>query len=139
MDCTTTGFPLGAFYSWEHVQPNSLNVYRSINIAVYIKLFSTIVILSYRAFGKDKFISIKKLTAGYEARRLVNQVKALESLGWSIIREREHIVMVRDNVDGSQTPLVMPNKTKIKSGTLRSICTQVGVSREEFMRAYERS
>ena len=22
----TTGFPLGAFYSWEHAQPNSLNI-----------------------------------------------------------------------------------------------------------------
>ncbi|BAY63404.1 hypothetical protein NIES22_34910 [Calothrix brevissima NIES-22] len=46
-----------------------------------------------------------------------------------IVREREHIVMVRKNEDGSETPLVMPNQSQIKSGTLRSICTQIGISR----------
>jgi hypothetical protein len=55
-----------------------------------------------------------------------------------MIREREHIVMARDNDDGTQTPLVMPNQPQIKSGTLRAICTQVGLSREEFLEAYNR-
>jgi predicted RNase H-like HicB family nuclease len=36
----------------------------------------------------------------------------------------------------SVTPLVMPNHSKIKSGTLRAICTQVGISREDFLNAY---
>jgi predicted RNA binding protein YcfA (HicA-like mRNA interferase family) len=66
-------------------------------------------------------------------------IKAFELLGFRIIREREHIVMVRENDDGSETPLVMPNQSQIKSGTLRAICTQVGISREEFLRAYEAS
>ncbi|MEH2050552.1 type II toxin-antitoxin system HicA family toxin [Nostoc sp.] len=66
-------------------------------------------------------------------------IKAFELLGFLIIREREHIVMVRENEDGSQTPLVMPNQSQIKSGTLRSICTQVGISRDEFLTAYEQS
>jgi predicted RNA binding protein YcfA (HicA-like mRNA interferase family) len=66
-------------------------------------------------------------------------IKAFELLGFRIIREREHIVMVRENDDGSETPLVMPNHSQIKSGTLRAICTQVGISREEFLRAYEES
>lgn len=66
-------------------------------------------------------------------------IKTFESLGFRIIREREHIVMARDNAEGSQTPLVMPNQTQIKSGTLRAICTQVGVSREEFLKAYDQS
>jgi predicted RNA binding protein YcfA (HicA-like mRNA interferase family) len=64
-------------------------------------------------------------------------IKAFELLGFRIIREREHIVMVRENDDGTETPLVMPNQSQIKSGTLRAICTQVGISREEFLRAYE--
>jgi hypothetical protein len=34
-------------------------------------------------------------------------VKALESLGFTIVREREHIAMVRDNGDGTRTPLTM--------------------------------
>ncbi|MEH2125440.1 type II toxin-antitoxin system HicA family toxin [Nostoc sp.] len=66
-------------------------------------------------------------------------IKAFELLGFLIIREREHIVMVRENEDGSQTPLVMPNQSQIKSGTLRSICTQVGILRDEFLTAYEQS
>jgi AraC-like DNA-binding protein len=30
----------------------------------------------------------------------------------------------------------MPNHPIIKSYTLRTICTQVGISRDEFLRAY---
>lgn len=66
-------------------------------------------------------------------------IKAFELLGFEIVREREHIVMQRENEDGTVTPLVMPNQSDIKSGTLRAICTQVGVSREEFLEAYNRS
>ena len=62
-------------------------------------------------------------------------IKAFELLGFRIMREREHIVMVRDNDDGTATPLVMPNQSQIKSGTLRAICTQVGISREELLTA----
>jgi len=45
-------------------------------------------------------------------------IKALENLGFRIVREREHISMVRDNPDGSKTPLTMPNHPKIKASTL---------------------
>jgi len=31
-------------------------------------------------------------------------IKALENLGFRIVREREHISMVRENPDGSKTP-----------------------------------
>jgi predicted RNA binding protein YcfA (HicA-like mRNA interferase family) len=65
-------------------------------------------------------------------------IKTFESLDFRMIREREHIVMARDNEDGTQTPLVMPNQTQIKSGTLRAICRQVGLSREEFLEVYNR-
>ncbi|MBD2304045.1 type II toxin-antitoxin system HicA family toxin [Chroococcidiopsis sp. FACHB-1243] len=66
-------------------------------------------------------------------------IRAFELLGFCIVREREHIVMTRNNSDGTQTPLVMPNQPQIKSGTLRAICTQIGISREEFLRAYNQS
>jgi hypothetical protein len=32
--------------------------------------------------------------------------------------------MVRDNPNGTQTPLTMPNHAHIKGSTLRTICTQ---------------
>ncbi|MEY3403759.1 MAG: hypothetical protein AN487_08515 [Anabaena sp. CRKS33] len=69
----------------------------------------------------------------------IKVIKTLELLGFSIIREREHIVMVKNNKDGTKTPLTMPNHSQIKSSTLRSICTQAGISREDFLAAYEQA
>jgi predicted RNA binding protein YcfA (HicA-like mRNA interferase family) len=64
-------------------------------------------------------------------------LKAFQSLGFQIVREREHIAMSRDNGDGTQTPLTLPNHAKIKGSTLRTICTQAGISRDEFLKAYQ--
>ncbi len=66
-------------------------------------------------------------------------VKALALLGFRVVREREHIAMVRYNSDGTRTPLTIPNHTRIKGSTLRIICTQSGISRAEFLKAYEQS
>lgn len=62
-------------------------------------------------------------------------IKSLELLGFSLVREREHIAIIRENADGSKTPLTLPNHSKIKGSTLRTICTQAGISREEFLNA----
>ena len=51
-------------------------------------------------------------------------VSALELLGFKVVREREHIAMLRENPDGTNTPLTMPNHPRIKGSTLRAICTQ---------------
>jgi len=64
-------------------------------------------------------------------------LKTLEALGFQIVRTGNHIALIRSNPDGTTTPLTMPNHPKIKGPTLRSICTQAGISREEFLRAYE--
>jgi len=66
-------------------------------------------------------------------------MRALEQLGFRLVREREHIAMVRENPDGTRTPLTMPNHPHIKGSTLRTICTQSDISRDEFLRAYERA
>lgn len=66
-------------------------------------------------------------------------VKTLEMLGFQTVRKKEHISMVRISSDGSKTPLTMPNHPKIKASTLRTICTQAGISREEFMEAYNKA
>lgn len=63
-------------------------------------------------------------------------VKALESLGFRLVREQEHISMIRENADGTQTPLTMPNHRQIKGSTLRTICTQANIPRADFLRAY---
>jgi predicted RNA binding protein YcfA (HicA-like mRNA interferase family) len=66
-------------------------------------------------------------------------VKALEMLGFRKVREGEHISMIRENPDGSKTPLTMPNHPKIKGSTLRTICTQAGISRDDFLDVYEKA
>ncbi|MCI5148975.1 MAG: hypothetical protein D3916_06235 [Candidatus Electrothrix sp. MAN1_4] len=45
--------------------------------------------------------------------------------------------MVRENPDGTKTPLTMPNHSKLKSSTLRTICTQANISRKDFLKIYE--
>ena len=66
-------------------------------------------------------------------------IKALEILGFQILREEEHISMIREKPDGSKIPLTMPNHTTIKASTLRTICTQTSISRDEFLEAYTKA
>ena len=66
-------------------------------------------------------------------------IKALKLLGFQFVREKEHIAMVRINSDGSKTPLTMPNHNRLKSSTLRTICTQSGISRNDFLKAYKKT
>jgi predicted RNA binding protein YcfA (HicA-like mRNA interferase family) len=61
---------------------------------------------------------------------------ALGALGFTIVREREHISMVRTNPDGTRTPLTLPNHATLKASTLRTICSQSGIPRADFIGAY---
>jgi predicted RNA binding protein YcfA (HicA-like mRNA interferase family) len=64
-------------------------------------------------------------------------IATFELLGFQLAKEGTHIAMLRENADGTRTPLTMPNHRRIKGSTLRAICTQSGVSRDEFIEAYE--
>ncbi len=64
-------------------------------------------------------------------------VRTLQSLGFRIVREGNHIAMERQNSDGTTTPLTMPNHRTIKGSTLRTILTQAGIPRSDFLRLYE--
>jgi predicted RNA binding protein YcfA (HicA-like mRNA interferase family) len=64
-------------------------------------------------------------------------VKAFEKLGFRLVREGNHIAMSRENADGTRTPLTMPNHRMLKGSTLRTILTQAGISRDDFLIAYE--
>lgn len=66
-------------------------------------------------------------------------IKALERLGFRVVREGNHIAMVRENPDGTRIPLTMPNHSRIKGSTLRTILTQAGIARDDFLSAYEES
>ncbi len=63
-------------------------------------------------------------------------IKALEILDFRLVREREHVAMIRENPDGTKTPLTVPGHPKIKGPTLRTICSKAGISREDFLKAY---
>jgi predicted RNA binding protein YcfA (HicA-like mRNA interferase family) len=64
-------------------------------------------------------------------------IKAFERLGFRLVREGNHIAMVRDNPDGTRTPLTMPNHRRITGATLRTILTQAGIPRGALLAAYE--
>jgi predicted RNA binding protein YcfA (HicA-like mRNA interferase family) len=64
-------------------------------------------------------------------------IQTFERLGFGLVRERERIAMVRDNADGTRTPLTMPNHDRIKQSTLRAICTQASLPRKQFLKAYK--
>ncbi|MCK6584934.1 MAG: type II toxin-antitoxin system HicA family toxin [Anaerolineales bacterium] len=64
-------------------------------------------------------------------------IKAFEKHGFRLVREGNHVSMSRENTDGTNTPLTMPNHRTIKSSTLRTILSQSGISRDDFLKAYE--
>jgi predicted RNA binding protein YcfA (HicA-like mRNA interferase family) len=64
-------------------------------------------------------------------------IRALQRLGFRVVREGNHIAMLRDDPDGTRTPLTMPNHPRIKGSTLRTILTQAGIPRDEFLRMYQ--
>lgn len=66
-------------------------------------------------------------------------IGALRQLGFQLVREGNHLALQRSNADGTVTPLTIPNHRRLKSSTLRTILTQSGISRDDFLRAYEQS
>ena len=48
-------------------------------------------------------------------------LRALQKLGFDLVREREHVALRRVNPDGSTTPLTLPDHPFLKSSTLRAM------------------
>ena len=76
---------------------------------------------------------MKKFPSDVPIRKVIG---TLEHLGFRMIRDGNHIAMLRENPDGTRTPLTIPNHTVIKKSTLRTILTQSKISRDEFLEAY---
>ncbi len=66
-------------------------------------------------------------------------IRTFELLGFRLVREREHIAMVKEDPNGKRMPLTMPNHSRIKGSTLRTICAQARIPRDEFLKAYEQA
>lgn len=56
-------------------------------------------------------------------------VRALEKLGFSVVRQRGSHIILRKGPTGC----VVPNHSELKAGTLAGILKQAGVSIEEFV------
>ena len=66
-------------------------------------------------------------------------ISAFRALGFELVREAEHIAMRRPNPTGGSDFLTLPNHSTIKASTLRTILTQAGLTRDDFLRAYGKS
>jgi hypothetical protein len=66
-------------------------------------------------------------------------IKALGLIGFHVVRDERHIALAKQNADGTRTPMTLPNHPRIKGSTLRSACTQAGISRDDFLRAYSQT
>jgi predicted RNA binding protein YcfA (HicA-like mRNA interferase family) len=66
-------------------------------------------------------------------------IQAFQSLGFRVVRIGNHIALERKNPDGTKTPMTMPNHETLKGSTLRTICTQAGISRDAFLDEYEKN
>lgn len=66
-------------------------------------------------------------------------VAALGMLGFEVVREGNHISMRRSRAGGGSDYLTMPNHATIKASTLRTILSQAGIPRDEFLKAYEQA
>ena len=66
-------------------------------------------------------------------------IKAFERLGFRLVRQGNHLAMVREEPDGTRTPLTIPAHRRLKRSTLRLILTQAAIPRDAFMKAYEAS
>lgn len=59
------------------------------------------------------------------------------ALGFQVIRPGTHISLSRTEADGTRVPMTIPAHRNIRGSTLRTILTQSGISREDFLRAYD--
>ena len=66
-------------------------------------------------------------------------LRAFERLDFILARRGNHLAMSREEPDGTRTPLTLPGHRTIKGSTRRAVLTQSGISRDEFLRAYERA
>ncbi len=66
-------------------------------------------------------------------------VKALEELGYRIVRQGTHIAFSYYTASGVQFPLTIPDQIAYNASTLRAILNRAGISKQDFMTAYAKA
>ena len=64
-------------------------------------------------------------------------LRALERLGFRVVRQANHVSLLKVASDGTRTPMTLPGHAALKGSTLGAALTQAGIDRDEFLRAYE--
>jgi len=64
-------------------------------------------------------------------------LRALRALGFEVVRPGNHISLARTEPDGTVTPMTLPGHRTLKGSTLRTVLTQSGIARDDFLRAYQ--
>jgi len=65
-------------------------------------------------------------------------IHALENLGYRLVRQGTHISMSCYTASGMQIPLTIPDNQEYKESTLRMIISRAGITKQEFLEAYNR-
>lgn len=65
-------------------------------------------------------------------------IRAFERLGFEVVRDHEHVALVRKNADGTRTTMTIPGHDIYNSGTLHSALAGCGISSKDFIEAYYR-
>lgn len=60
-------------------------------------------------------------------------VVALQRIGYEVVRQKGSHVRLRHKADVSKLPITVPEHKELKSGTLRAIIRDAGLSVEQFV------
>jgi predicted RNA binding protein YcfA (HicA-like mRNA interferase family) len=63
-------------------------------------------------------------------------VSALETLGYQVVRQGNHIALAHYTNTGRQYPLTIPDQTSYKSSAIQAILNSAGIPLKEYMAAY---
>lgn len=63
-------------------------------------------------------------------------IRALENLGYRLVRQGTHISMSCFTSNGMQLPLTIPDIPDFKASTLRMILSRAGISKQDFLKAF---
>lgn len=66
-------------------------------------------------------------------------IRALETLGYHTVRQGAHIAMSFYTNTGIQIPLTIPDQMAYKASTLRTILSRAGITKQDFLTAYNKT
>lgn len=66
-------------------------------------------------------------------------IRTMETLGYHVVRQGAHIAMSYFTNTGVQIPLTIPDQIAYKASTLRTILSRAGITKQDFLSAYNKT